>query len=189
MPPSADAVILDTLKDVHNRGAALYNGGEHAAAFRLYQGALLVARPLLAHRPATQKAVADGLAEVEVSAADAKLKAFRLHEVMEQVRADIKADGRAARPAGATAAGTLLVAGRPAPDVCVLFFPRGAVAPAGLAVSDGDGRFALGTPLPPGRYTLTLVGPAVPAVYQQVSTTPLQIDLKTGPNAADVAAP
>src|SRR6476620_1299211 len=96
---AADRRTLETLKAVHNRGADLYNAGEHAAAFRLYQGALLVARGFLDHCPPVLKVIDDGLHEVEATEAGARLKAFRLHEVIEQVRADLKAVWRAAKAA------------------------------------------------------------------------------------------
>lgn len=91
-PLAVDRLVLDTLKEVHNHGAAEYNAGDPAAAYRLYQGALLVVKALLAARPLVQKAVADGLDEVRQSPAEAALKAYRLHEIIEQVRAEIKAD-------------------------------------------------------------------------------------------------
>lgn len=99
MTPHAatDRRILETLKAVHNRGAGLYNAGAHAEAFRLYQGALVVARAFLDHRPAVRRLIDDGLAEVEAVDGNDRLRAFRLHEVIEQVRADLKAVWMAAR--------------------------------------------------------------------------------------------
>lgn len=98
--PALDRLLLDALKDAHNRGAELYNAGDPDAALRLYQGALLVARPLLAHRPAAAAAAADGLADVDRSTADVRVKAFRLHEAIEMVRGVLKARPDADPPAG-----------------------------------------------------------------------------------------
>jgi hypothetical protein len=85
-----DKLVIDALKEAHNKGADLYNAGDPAGGFRLYQGALTVVRPLLAHRPAVQKLIDDGFADVARSAGIIKIQAFRLHEVIEQVRAELK---------------------------------------------------------------------------------------------------
>jgi hypothetical protein len=100
-----DRRILETLKHVHNTGAQLYNAGSHAEAFRLYQGGLFVVRGFLEHRPAIRRVIDDGLAEVEVVDGNVRLRAFRLHEVIEQVRADLKAIWKAAAQAQAPEAG------------------------------------------------------------------------------------
>lgn len=84
-----DRLVIDALKEVHNRGADLYNSGDSPGCFRLYQGALLTVRPFLAHRPAIQKVIDDGLAEVGKTEG-VKIQAFRLHEVIEDVRAKLK---------------------------------------------------------------------------------------------------
>lgn len=87
-----DRLAVEVLKDVHNRGADLYNAADAAGAYRLYEGALRGVGPFLKHRPKAARAIADGLAEV-AKLPTAKEQAFRLHEVIEQVRADLKADG------------------------------------------------------------------------------------------------
>src|SRR5262245_39489144 len=56
-----DATVYKTLRDVINRGADLYNAGDTAGCYRLYEGALLALRPLLDHRPELQKSIAQGL--------------------------------------------------------------------------------------------------------------------------------
>lgn len=83
--------LSESLKTVHNHGAILFNRGQHAEAFRLYQGALFVALQALAERRDLKLVIADGLSEVERSAANDKLKAFRLHEVLEHARTLLKA--------------------------------------------------------------------------------------------------
>ena len=85
----AEQLALDVLKDIHNRGAELYNRGDSAAAFRLYEGALRTASVFLAARPKIQKLIADGLEEVGKTEGP-KIQAFRLHEVIEQVRGELK---------------------------------------------------------------------------------------------------
>ena len=92
MSTSADPLqrLSDSLKSVHNHGAKLYNRGHHLEAFRLYQGALFVALQMIVDRPDLKLLMADGLSEVEESSANDQLKAFRLHEVIENVRAILK---------------------------------------------------------------------------------------------------
>src|SRR5204863_9951396 len=89
--PTDPLRLSESLKTVHNHGAKLFNDGKHAETFRIYQGALFVALQMLDARPDLKFIVADGLSEVERSAANDQLKAFRLHEVIEHVRALLKA--------------------------------------------------------------------------------------------------
>src|SRR5689334_5768607 len=73
-----DKAVIDSLRAVHNKGAELYNTTrDYPAAYRLYQGALEAVRPLLAHRPATQKLIETGLAAAEKET-DPTRKAFIL---------------------------------------------------------------------------------------------------------------
>jgi hypothetical protein len=92
-PPGDKAVfdqqVYDTLTDIHNRGAALFNEGDPAACYRMFQGSLLTVRPLLGHRPEVQKQISDGLAAVEQDPS-IKSRAFRLHNLIEAVRKGIK---------------------------------------------------------------------------------------------------
>lgn len=88
--PAFDKALRDSLAAVHNSGADLYNQGkDYAGAFRLYEGALRTSRPLLAHRPAAQAAIDDGLAAA-TRESDAARKAFLLHEAIEKVRTELK---------------------------------------------------------------------------------------------------
>jgi len=87
---SLDKAIAASLRDVHDRGADLYNlSKDYAGAHRLYEGALLAVKPLLAHRADIQKSVDDSLAAA-TKETDAARKAFLLHEAIEKVRADLK---------------------------------------------------------------------------------------------------
>ena len=97
--PEATKLALDALKDVHNRGADLYNDGDPVGCLRMYQAALITVRPFLVHLPAVQKLIDTGLAEAQSyepgptpleKAQTAKRQAFRLHELIEQVRAELK---------------------------------------------------------------------------------------------------
>lgn len=88
-----DKIVVDSLRDIHNEGADLFNKSKDAVgAFRLYQGALLTVKPLLAHRPAAQKLIVDGLAEAEKLVTQQQ-KAFKLHETIEEVRDLLKKGG------------------------------------------------------------------------------------------------
>src|SRR5258708_32090433 len=55
--------LVDVLRDVHNRGADLYNNGDPAGCYRMFQGALLTAKPLVAAD--VQKIITDGLAKAD----------------------------------------------------------------------------------------------------------------------------
>ncbi len=86
-----DKLVIDTLRDVHNKGADLYNTSkDFTGAYRLYQGALTTVRPLLAHRPEAQKIIDTGLAAADKEPETAR-KAFVLHEAIEGVRKNLKA--------------------------------------------------------------------------------------------------
>ncbi|MDY3561916.1 hypothetical protein R5W23_003346 [Gemmata sp. JC673] len=86
-----DRLVIDTLRDVHNRGADLYNESkDFVGTYRVYQGALATVRPLIGHRPAAQKLIDAGL-EAADKEASADRKAFLLHETIEAVRKNLKA--------------------------------------------------------------------------------------------------
>ncbi len=91
-----DKLVSDALRDVHDKGATIYNdANDFAGAFRLYEGALAAVRPLLAHRPAAQKLIDTGFAAADkVPDAEGKpnfaRKAFLLHETIEAVRKELK---------------------------------------------------------------------------------------------------
>jgi hypothetical protein len=85
-----DKLVDATLRDVHNKGADLYNASrDFAGTYRLYQGALETVRPLLGHRPEAQKVIETGLATSERETDPAK-KAFVLHDAIETVRKNLK---------------------------------------------------------------------------------------------------
>ena len=89
-PADFDRLVVDTLRDVHNLGAELYNTSrDYIGTYRLYHGALLTVRSLLAHRPTVQQRIDQGLQEVEREPTVAH-KAFRLHVVIEEVRNELK---------------------------------------------------------------------------------------------------
>jgi hypothetical protein len=84
----ADQRLFDTLRDVINRGADLYNSGDPNGCYRLFQGALMVARPQFDHRPDLQKTIDAALEEAgRMSSMGAR--AFALHRVLNETRAKI----------------------------------------------------------------------------------------------------
>ncbi len=88
-----DQRLAEVLKNVHNRGADLYNSGDAAGCYRLFQGTLLTVRPLLDHHAAAQKAIDTALSEAE-NDPDIRKRAFTLHRSIEDVRAQVKASGK-----------------------------------------------------------------------------------------------
>lgn len=85
-----DKLVVDTLRDVHNVGADLYNiSRDFAGTYHLYHGALITVRPLLAHQPNAQKLIDAGLTEADKES-NVSLKAFKLHETIENVRGFLK---------------------------------------------------------------------------------------------------
>lgn len=93
-----DKLVVDTLRDVHNKGADLYNTSkDFPGAYRMYQGALTTVRPLLAHRPDAQKLIDTGLTTADKET-DAARKAFVLHETIEAVRKDLKTTAAEKKP-------------------------------------------------------------------------------------------
>jgi hypothetical protein len=83
-----DAKVFSTLRDVINRGADLYNSGEMAACYRLYEGSLMTLRPLIDHRPELQKAISAGIASAERDPLVWR-RAFTLRNVIDKVRAEV----------------------------------------------------------------------------------------------------
>lgn len=93
-----DKLVIDTLRDVHNKGADLYNTSkDFSGTYRLYQGALETVRPLLAHRPEAQKMIDSGLTAADKDT-DVARKAFLLHETIENVRKYLKGAISAKKP-------------------------------------------------------------------------------------------
>ena len=83
--PRAPGHRLDaTLKGVINHGARLFNDGDPSGCCRVYEGALLGLRLLLAHRPELLGHVEDALDDPLPSSC--VCRAFKLREALEEVR-------------------------------------------------------------------------------------------------------
>jgi hypothetical protein len=85
---ACDAVLYKTLRDVINRGVDLYNAGDPAACYRVYEGSLATIRPLLAHHPDLQKMIGQSLASAERDPV-AWRRAFTLRNALDKVRAEL----------------------------------------------------------------------------------------------------
>jgi hypothetical protein len=57
--------LADTLKEVLNRGATLYNGGDRNGCYHLFEGALLALRPQLANQAELLQIVENALRDAE----------------------------------------------------------------------------------------------------------------------------
>ncbi len=92
MAKGFDQRLNQTLRDVINRGADLYNAGDPAGSYHLFLGALLTAKPLLDHRPEAQKIIDAGLAE-GAREADFKRRAWALRRTLDDVRTQLLLKG------------------------------------------------------------------------------------------------
>lgn len=192
-PAAFDRLVVDSLRDVHNRGGALYNDArDFSGCYRMYEGALRTVRPLLVHRPAVQTRIDDGFAKLAAEKDD-RAKAFRLHELIEAVRGDLR--DAAAKPATAPApvplanvptgpgtspavTGAVRLAGKSVAGAEITFVSLGLAEPVvRTVVADADGRYRF-VPPKSGTYVVTITGPGVPERYATTTTSGLRIETK-----------
>jgi hemoglobin len=83
-----DAAIHKTLRTVINQGADLFNSGDWAGCYRLYEGALMAYRPILGHHPDLQQTIDTALVEAARSPV-VNDRAFVLRKAIDKVRADL----------------------------------------------------------------------------------------------------
>jgi truncated hemoglobin YjbI len=86
---AVDKQLAEALKDMHNKAADLYNAGDANGCYRMFQGGLITARPLLAHRPDVQQLIDQGLQTADRQASLAA-RAKSLHETIEAIRSKLK---------------------------------------------------------------------------------------------------
>ena len=211
-----DKLIVDTLRDVHNKGADLYNTKkEFEGTYRMYQGALVAVRPLLAHRPAAQKMIDDGLAAAEKESSVAQ-KAFKLHEAIEGVRSHLKGEPakkpeekrpeekkpeekkpeekkpKDSKPPSAGGGpgfrGTVTFKGQPlaAGDVILVSLDKPKPIVITAAIQ-ADGQYAPMEVVPAGKYVVIVAGKGVPDKYQLTTTSGLSIEVQAPPQVFDIA--
>jgi len=82
-----DGMLYKTLRDVINRGVQVYQTGDHAGCYRIFEGALVATRPLLEHRPELQKAIDKALDDATKQGVVWE-RAFTLRRVIDKVRED-----------------------------------------------------------------------------------------------------
>jgi hemoglobin len=87
-PSAQDTQLRQSLRDVINRGAEMYNAGDPAACYYLFRGALMTSRPLLESRPELQKSVETALGDADRSP-DVRRRAWVLRRSLDQVRAEL----------------------------------------------------------------------------------------------------
>src|SRR5215831_4873210 len=80
-----DGIVYKALRDVINSGAEIYNAGDVAGCWHLYEGALILLKPMLDHRPELQKAITDGIANARQNPYMDR-RAWVLREVIDKVR-------------------------------------------------------------------------------------------------------
>ena len=197
---------VDILRDMHDRGRELYNSGDAAGTLRVYQTALGTVKPFVAHHPAIQKVIDDGLAEAAKADGD-KAKAFKLHEVIEQVRADLRTETKklGAAPKSpdpvvppkpkdpvvpptpmAALSGVVALKGKPLAGAEVAVVTLDVPAPrVHVAKTTTDGKFAFDT-LPPAEYVVIITGAGVPTKYQTTDTSGLRATVKAGGTTLDL---
>lgn len=187
---------VDVLRELHDTGRELYNSGDATGTLRVYQTALAAVKPFVAHHPAIQKAIADGLTEADKLDGD-KAKAFKLHEVIEQVRADLRTESKkldtvTPEPVQPTPkdpppmpkmalVGVVTLKGQPLPNGEVTLVSLNLPVPRVFtAKTDADGRYQFPFP-PPAEYAAIVTGAGVPAKYQTTNSSGLRVSVGANP--------
>jgi hypothetical protein len=83
-----DTALFNTLREVINRGVDLYNEGNSAGCYRVFEGSLRTIGPLLKHHPAMQKMIDRSLGSAERDPV-AWRRAFTLRRALDKVRAEL----------------------------------------------------------------------------------------------------
>jgi len=180
-----DRLAVDVLKDVHNRGAELYNSADASGALAMYEGALRTVVVFLPHHPKLQKSIADALAEVEKTSGT-KVKAFRLHELIESTRDELKASLKASAAKQDVKPGKLSgivsLDGEPLKSVSVSIVSLDLPQPRVFhAQSTVEGKYAFEESLPPSTYAVMFGDePGVPKRYQSTLTSGLSVVVAPG---------
>jgi hemoglobin len=88
---SFDLLIYANMREVIDHGANLYNAGDWNGCYRLWEGALMNVKPLLAHRGDLQKAIDDSLTNARQEPL-LQNRAFVLRKPLDKIRTDISGD-------------------------------------------------------------------------------------------------
>src|SRR5438445_6163467 len=93
-----DKQIRASLPKVINTGADLFNEGDRAGCYRLYQGSLLTLRPLLEHHADLQKAIDKAMADADQQPT-VGARAFALRGALDKIRHTLRSPGAALKAA------------------------------------------------------------------------------------------
>ncbi len=178
-----DRIAIDVLKEMHNKGAELYNAGEPSGCLKIYGTALLTVKPFLKHRPSIQKSIAAGIAEVE-KAEGLKLQAFKMHELVEKIWADLQKPELLAESVATGLSGTITLDGKKLADATITVSSG---KRAFTTSTNFEGGYTFADPLPPGDYAAIVTGAGVPEHYRTVGTAGIAIKVTPGKNTGDVA--
>lgn len=210
-PRDIDRQLFEVLKDIHNRGADLYNAGQATDCYRLFQGSLQTTRAALAHRPDDQKFIANELARAE-KLPTIGARAFALHESIEKLRTRLRTAAKEdigpevltippreyrvekkpkkVVPPKDGVTGVVFWNGQPLRDAEVMFVSRGALdIRIAEGRTDAEGRYVL-EKVRPGKYTVLLTKSgdkktALPERYATATDSPLIVDVKGGGDQLD----
>ena len=97
---SVDQNLHVVLRDVINQGADIFNQGDQAGCYRLFQGALMTARSQLAHHPDVQKLIDEGLTRTEQGSTGKRAWVLRklLDDVRDKINPNPKKSGEKTKP-------------------------------------------------------------------------------------------
>ena len=177
-----DRTASDVLKEMHNKGAELYNANDSAGCLKVYSTALQSVKPFLKHRPAIQKTIDAGLIEVD-KLDGAKARSFRLHEIIERVRADLKAEPALPKATHSGVSGVVALDGQPLAGAAITLTGG---KRSFTAFTDAAGRFAITDSIPAGTYAVIATGTELPAKYQLSDTSGLKVEVAAGKNTHDL---
>lgn len=203
-----DALVVDTLREVHDRGADLYNTKkDYVGTYRLYQGSLLTVKPLLAHRPEAQKLVEGGLAAAEKES-DPATRAYLLHKTIEDLRTHIrstpattatpkvipeakKLDEKKPDPpmVKTTLNGTVTFDGKLVATGAITFVSLDQPKPRVVSAAIKDGKYEV--ELAPGKFAVSVSAPkdgqeTLPQKFTTTDTSGLTVAVKAGMNASNI---
>jgi hypothetical protein len=209
-----DKSVSDSLREVHHVGRELFNTNkDFAGAYRVYQGALLAVKPLLAHRPEVQKGIDSGLAAAEKEGDPAR-KAFMLHETIENARTALKTaaplpkatekkpaetvnpapppkpktPAETGKPAGGPGfRGTVTLKGQPLPAGEVILVSLDLPKPRVFSATiQADGTYSLADAIPAAKYVVIVTGKNVPEKYHTTTTSGLRVEVKQPPTVFNI---
>lgn len=206
-PTTFDRSVIESLRQIHDRGAKLYNDNkDYTGCQQLYEGALLAISPLLSHRPAVQVRIQETMKLIDREAT-AKGRAFKLHELIEAVRADLKTGTglRESAPAPQPrkplpaplpvplvgvpipvltppeTTGQITLDGKPLPLAQLQFISLDRARPTIVTMQATPDGLLRGPLITPGRYVVTVDGANVPPRYATTTNSSLVITIGPAP--------